>query len=170
MTGLDLHNGTSVANSSEYSTTLYTAEATRILASHAAAHALGPADADGRVAMAKSIFLYLPHQAVHVGNVPEESHPEYAEDQAPREYIEPFLDIKDEQRRNLSAMVYAMDEACGNITDALKEYGFWQDTIFIMSTDNGGPTNKRASNWPLKGGKGARDTLVDRRTDGWTDR
>ena len=77
VTGLDLHNGTSVANSTEYSTTLYTAEATRILAAHAATHALGPAGADGRVAMGKPLFLYLPHQAVHVGNVPEESHPEY---------------------------------------------------------------------------------------------
>jgi arylsulfatase A-like enzyme len=75
----------------------------------------------------------------------------YAEDQAPLQYIEPFLHVEDEQRRNLSAMVFAMDEACGNITNALKEHGFWQDTIFIMSTDNGGPTSKRASNWPLRG-------------------
>ena len=136
VTGLDLHNGTKVANSSEYSTTLYTTEAARILAAHAAAHALGPADSAGRVTMAKPLFLYLPHQAVHVGNIPEPSHPEYALDQAPPQYIEPFLHIEDEARRNLSAMVYAMDEACGNITDALKQYGFWQDTIFVMSVSN----------------------------------
>ena len=45
------------------------------------------------------------HQAVHVGNLAEESHPEYARDQAPSAYIERFQHIGDEQRRNLSAMV-----------------------------------------------------------------
>ena len=29
----------------------------------------------------------------------------------------------------------------------------WNDTLFIFSTDNGGPTNEMASNYPLKGGK-----------------
>ena len=29
----------------------------------------------------------------------------------------------------------------------------WNDTLFIFSTDNGGPTKEMASNYPLKGGK-----------------
>ena len=74
VTGLDLHNGTEVANSSEYSTTLYTTEADRIVAAHAAEHGVGTASATGgRVLMTKPLFLYLPHQAVHVGNLAEES-------------------------------------------------------------------------------------------------
>ena len=36
----------------------------------------------------KSLFLYLPYQAVHVGNTPEPDHPEYALDQAPLSYIQ----------------------------------------------------------------------------------
>ena len=191
VTGLDLHNGTEVANSSEYSTTLYTTEADRIIAAHAAQHGIGSASAaGGRVRMTKPLFLYLPHQAVHVGNLPEDSHPEYSRDQAPAEYIERFQHIEDEQRRNLSAMVFAMDEAAKNVTDSLKTHGLWQvrdfptrptsatltssdvlwrpdvtrglialhfrqETIFIASTDNGGPTGQRASNYPLNGAKGS---------------
>jgi arylsulfatase B/arylsulfatase I/J len=155
VTGLDLHNGSKVVNSSEYSTTLYTTEAHRIIAAHAAEHGVGGVGADGRVAMTKPLFLYLPHQAVHVGNIAEASHPEYAKDQAPAEYIAKFAHVEDEQRRNLSAMVNCMDEAAGNVTDSLQAHGLWQDTILIVSTDNGGPTGERASNYPLHGGKGS---------------
>ena len=55
--------------------------------------------------MAKPLFLYLPHQAVHVGNAAEDSHPSYALDQAPIEYIERYAWVEDVERRNLSAMV-----------------------------------------------------------------
>ena len=58
--------------------------------------------------MTKPLFLYLPHQAVHVGNPTEPSHPEYAPDQAPQEYIDRYSWVADEARRNLSAMVAVM--------------------------------------------------------------
>ena len=35
----------------------------------------------------------------------------------------------------------------------VRRAGMWEDTIFVFSTDNGGPTGKGASNYPLFGGK-----------------
>ena len=39
------------------------------------------------------------------------------------------------QRRNLSGMVAAMDEAAGNVTGALESHGLWANALFIFSTD-----------------------------------
>ena len=69
------------------------------------------------------MFLYLAHQAVHVGNAPMKSHPEYALDQAPARYIAPYAWVADEARRNLSAMVTALDESVHNVTRALRASG-----------------------------------------------
>ena len=140
VTGLDLHRDRDIANSSRYSTTLYTGEADNIIRAHAAKQSnsfKGITTDEREIAMAKPLFLYLPHQAVHVGNVPEPSHPEYALDQAPARYIDEYRWVQDEARRNLSAMVTVMDEAAGNVTASLISAGMWDDTIFIFSTDNG---------------------------------
>ena len=72
-----MHAGTRAVNSTAYSTTLYTAVAESIIAQHAGAYSGGGSGGGAT----KPLFLYLPHQAVHVGNVPEPSHPEYALDQ-----------------------------------------------------------------------------------------
>lgn len=143
VSGWDLHRDRQILrNNTEYSTNLFTAEAEKIIAAHAAAGAAaGP------------LFLYLPYQAVHVGNKPTPMHPEYALDQAPQQYIDEYSWVHDEHRRNLSAMVTVMDEAAGNVTSALKTHGLWPKTLFIFSTDNGGPLSQTASNWPLRGGK-----------------
>mmetsp|Transcript_28692 Transcript_28692/g.86135 ORF Transcript_28692/g.86135 Transcript_28692/m.86135 type:complete len:491 (-) Transcript_28692:234-1706(-) len=154
VTGLDLHRDKAPANSSRYSTVLYTDEADAVISGHAAKYAVGDR-INGRVPMSKPMFLYLPHQAVHVGNVPTETHPEYALDQVPMRYLEPYMHVANVQRRNLSGMVSAMDEAAGNVTNSLKAAGMWKDTIFIFSTDNGGPQGDQASNYPLRGGKGS---------------
>ncbi|GMH93176.1 hypothetical protein TrVE_jg9564 [Triparma verrucosa] len=58
-------------------------------------------------------------------------------------------------RRNYSAMVYYMDEVVGEIVDALKAKGMYDDTVIALMSDNGGPLYLpgAANNAPLKGGK-----------------
>jgi hypothetical protein len=127
VSGWDLHRDrVTITNSTLYSTMLYTAEAGRIIAAHA--EQLKRLDA-------KPLFLYLPYQAVHVGNKVTPAHPEYGLNQAPTQYIEPYRDVADAQRRNLSGMVAAMDEAAGNVTRSLKTHGLWDNALFIFSTD-----------------------------------
>ena len=56
-----------------------------------------------------------------------------------------------------SAQIAILDEAVGNITDALRFTERWENTVFIFSSDNGGPTpvlNSVGCNYPLRGSKG----------------
>lgn len=49
-----------------------------------------------------------------------------------------------------------IDEAIGNVTAALKSKGMWENTVLVVSSDNGGPAfsdQAAASNYPLRGGK-----------------
>merc|ERR550537_2159035 len=53
-------------------------------------------------------------------------------------------------------MVMVMDEVVGNVTQALKAKGMCENTLVVMSSDNGGPVDlaeNAANNWPLRGGK-----------------
>jgi arylsulfatase B len=59
-------------------------------------------------------------------------------------------------RRQYEAMVLLVDEIVGNLTDAIKAKGWWNDTLMIFTADNGGsisPSENAASNYPLRGGK-----------------
>ncbi|MDX6747915.1 sulfatase [Polaribacter sp. PL03] len=58
------------------------------------------------------------------------------------------------KRREVAAMTLALDRACGKVLDKLKELGLEENTIVIFSNDNGGPSDKNASdNYPLSGSK-----------------
>ncbi|WAR30380.1 ARSJ-like protein [Mya arenaria] len=85
----------------------------------------------------KPLFLYVPFQAVH------------APMEVPEKYMEPYRHINDKFRR----MVACMDEAVGNITEAMTKRGFWDDTVLVFTTDNGGEIAAGGNNYPLRGWK-----------------
>lgn len=48
-----------------------------------------------------------------------------------------------------------MDAAIGEVVQALKDAQMDDNTVIIFSSDNGGPMNNGASNFPLTGQKGS---------------
>ena len=77
--------------------------------------------------------------------------------QAPVSYLEKFAFISDPTRATYAAMVNMLDDVVGDVADALKARGMWENTLFLVWSDNGGPiyTNGSAgaNNYPLRGGK-----------------
>lgn len=57
------------------------------------------------------LFLYLPFQSVH------------GPTQAPERFVVEYKNIRDKIRRTYAGMVSAMDEAVGNVTNAMKKKG-----------------------------------------------
>lgn len=95
-------------------------------------------------------FLYLAFNAVHT--------PMHATDAR----LQKFSSIEDTARRTYAAMLFAMDEAVGKVTEKLRASGLEQDTLLFFFSDNGGPTMKGTTinasrNTPLRGSK--RQTL-----------
>lgn len=121
----------------QYSTDIFTQEAVKIINYHDSAQPL---------------FLYLPYQAVHSGNLPD-GNPL----QAPRKYINRFPHIQNQQRKTYAGMVSALDDAVGTVVDTLKQKGLYDNSIILFTTDNGGPSNgfdgNAANNFPLRGVK-----------------
>ena len=74
----------------------------------------------------KPFFLYVPFNAVH------------APHQVPEEYMKPYANLKGE-RLKYAGMLAAMDEAVGIIVEAVENAGVRKNTLFIFSSDNGGP-------------------------------
>ena len=139
-----------------YSTTVFSREAVRIIDDHDTSSPL---------------FLYLAYQGVH------------SPAQVPESYIKPYeRTISNPFRRTFAGMLSAVDEGkyhllsqshifvlltilffvaiysgIGNVTKALKRKGMYDNTLFVFTSDNGGPTTTNdgvgARNWPLRGGK-----------------
>ncbi|MBA4190514.1 MAG: arylsulfatase [Planctomycetaceae bacterium] len=74
----------------------------------------------------KPFFLYVPFNAVH------------APHQAPENYAKQYPQLKGE-RLKYAGMLAAMDEAVGQIVDAVEKAGVRKNTLFVFSSDNGGP-------------------------------
>lgn len=115
----------------DYSTLLYTARAESLIAAHDYS--------------ASKLFLYLPYQAVHVP------------DQVPDRYKAPYS-FPNPSRNTFAGMLACLDEGIGNITRGIQNRNEWENTLFILSNDNGAATGacggaSGAQNWPLRGGK-----------------
>ena len=75
--------------------------------------------------------------------------------QVPQKYLEKFDFIKNDKRQVYRAMVNYLDDVVGELVQALKTKGMWDNLLFVVGSDNGGPVSPRAgaNNYPLKGGK-----------------
>lgn len=109
--GFDWHKDDTVCRDEGYSTHLIAKDAARFIASNAEK---------------KPFFLYVAFNAVH------------APHQAPEEFLKPYDNLKGE-RRKYAGMLAAMDEAVGQIVAAVEKAGTRQNTLFVFSSDNGGP-------------------------------
>ncbi|XP_063776279.1 arylsulfatase J [Pseudophryne corroboree] len=110
-----------------YSTEMYTQRVQKLLANH------NPKT---------PIFLYIAYQAVH------------SPLQAPGSYLENYKSITNVNRRRYAAMLSCLDDAVYNITTALQKYNFYENSVIIYSSDNGGQPMAGGNNWPLRGSKG----------------
>jgi arylsulfatase A-like enzyme len=113
-----------------YNTILLAERAVKLIGEHAENYAKKP------------MFMYLPFQSVH-GPL-----------EVPVEYKELYPDIKNHKRRVFSSMVSAMDDAVGMIVEELENTGLLKNTILLFTSDNGGPYDSGANNYPLRGSKG----------------
>ena len=87
-------------------------------------------------------FLYIPFSAPHVPF------------QAPDSYYDKYSHIEDDNKRVYYAMISALDDAIGDINQAVKDMGLEGNTVIFLISDNGGATYTKATdNGPLKGGK-----------------
>lgn len=75
----------------------------------------------------RPFFLYVPFNAVH------------APHQVPAEYKKPYEGALKGERLKYAGMLAAMDEAVGQIVAAVEKAGVRKDTLFVFSSDNGGP-------------------------------
>jgi arylsulfatase A-like enzyme len=91
-------------------------------------------------------FLYLAFNAVHT---PME---------APKALVDRFSQISDPRRRTYLAMLQALDNAVGQVLEALRRLDLERNTLVVFLSDNGGPTVKfsvnGSRNAPLRGSKG----------------
>lgn len=61
-------------------------------------------------------------------------------------------------RRQYDALLAVADGVVGGLVQALQAAGLWNDTLLVLTSDNGGQqdmTYNAACNWPLRGGKGS---------------
>jgi arylsulfatase A-like enzyme len=110
--GFDWHRDDRVNRDEGYSTHLLAKEAAQFVKDNA-----------GK----KPFFLYVPFNAVHSPH------------QVPAEYMKPYENTLKGERLKYAGMLAAMDEGVGRIVDAVEKAGVRKNTLFVFSSDNGGP-------------------------------
>eukprot|EP01083_Nonionella_stella_P220597 789070_1 len=88
----------------------------------------------------KRLFMYLATQNNHKPL------------QVPQKYIDLFNQSWNENQILYAAMMNFDDELIGNVTKALKAKNMWNNTLLLITSDNGGPEGN-ANNHPFRGGK-----------------
>jgi arylsulfatase A-like enzyme len=109
--GYDWHRDDKECRDEGYSTHLIAKEAIKFVA---------------ETAGKKPFFLYVPFNAVHDPL------------QVPDEYTAAYPNLKD-GRKKYAGMLAALDEAVGEIVAAVEKAGVRGNTLFLFSSDNGGP-------------------------------
>ena len=100
---------------------------------------------ESRTVSTAPFFLYLAYNAPHTPIQP------------PEEWVTKVQQREgniDEARAKLVALIEHMDHGIGKVMTALKENGFYDNTLVIFVSDNGGQLNVGARNGPLRDGKG----------------
>jgi arylsulfatase A-like enzyme len=98
-----------------YTTTLIGKDAARLIEQHDSS---------------KPLYLYLAFNAPHTPY------------QAPKEYLDRYLNISDPTRRTYAAMVACLDDEVGRVIAALDKKGMRDNTLILFHSDNGGTRNK----------------------------
>ena len=125
--GFDWHRDDKVNRDEGYTTVLNGNEAVRLIEQQASQ---------------KPLFLYMPFNAPHTPL------------QALPEHLKLYEHIENKQRRTYCAMVHAVDEQIGRVVAAIAKRGLTDNTLFIFSSDNGGPIGQGATNGKLRAAKG----------------
>ena len=100
---------------------------------------------ESRTVSTAPFFLYLAYNAPHTPIQP------------PEEWVTKVQQREgniDEARAKLVALIEHMDYGIGKVMAALKETGFYDNTLVIFVSDNGGQLNVGARNGPFRDGKG----------------
>jgi arylsulfatase A-like enzyme len=127
--GFDWHRQDKVNRDEGYSTQLLAREAVSFI--------------QASTAKKKPFFLYVPFNAVH------------GPYQVPEKYTKAYEGTLKGQRLKYAGMLAAMDEAIGAIVSATERAGVRKNTLFVFSSDNGGPQpGVITDNGPLRAGKG----------------
>lgn len=125
--GFDWHKDDKVNRDEGYTTVLLGNEAVRLVEQQGASNPL---------------FLYIPFNAPHTPL------------QARAEDLKLYEHIENPTRRKYAAMVHCVDEQIGRVVAAVEKRGLTGKTLFIFSSDNGGPTGSGATNGQLRAAKG----------------
>jgi arylsulfatase B len=147
--GIDLfrNNRPAYGENGTYTAYLWSQEAVRVIEQNAARNTLA-AKRNGHPV--QPMFMYL---ALHNVHQPVEAPPEFLQHYPADDYNATTI-----PRRYYNSMAFSVDQVIGNVTRALQRTGMYNNTIIIISTDNGGTFEHSgavsgSSNFPLRGYK-----------------